>query len=445
MKRKFVFCCSFMILCCFWLISGMSVYAKDVVVVIDPGHGGENLGAEWEDHTEKDMTMVIANAMKEELEKYEGVSVYLTREDDTDLSLQERCDIADAVHADFLFCLHLNMFETHDVYGSEVWIPSKGKNYVKGYQFADIVLGEFEDLGLYIRGIKTRLNDRGGEYYGILRHSEEYGYPCALVEHCHLDHKNDVPFYDSVEDLEKFGVLDATAVAKYFGLSSNVLGVDYSGYELVSVDAPSVSIAQDLSPADFVEFSVDSVVENEGNATLNCSLEADDYDSYVLYYSYSFDGGRTYSELYPLNRETSAEFCVDVPYGIKIDMMARVYNKYDQIAESGVISLGVLKDPNAVQEEESKIEEPSESLVSFELEENELGGGIDRKSETTSTDKVEKNKFSLKQKLLIAGALFFVSVFSVVIAAVVSNQMIKATSRKKRDREKQSGTREELK
>ena len=43
--------------------------SEQVVVVIDPGHGGENLGGEYEDYTEKEMTMVVANAMKEELEK----------------------------------------------------------------------------------------------------------------------------------------------------------------------------------------------------------------------------------------------------------------------------------------------------------------------------------------------------------------------------------------
>lgn len=436
MRRRFELCCSFVVLCCFWLIFRMPVLAKDVVVVIDPGHGGENLGAQWEEHTEKDMTLVIANAMKDELEKYEGVSVYLTREDDTDLSLQQRCDIANELQADFLFCLHLNMFETHEVYGSEVWIPSKGKNYVSGYQFADIVLDEFKDLGLYIRGIKTRLNDRGGEYYGIIRHSEEYGFPCALVEHCHLDHKNDVAYYDSIEDLEKLGVLDATAAAKYFGLSSMELGVDYSGYELLSVDAPSVSIPQDLSPADFVDFSIDSVVKNDTSVTLNASLKAEDYDSYVLYYSYSYDGGRTFSELFPMDRENAVDFNVEVPYGIKIDMMARVYNKYDQIAESELISLGALEDPNALKEEESKVSESVETLVSFELEENELGDVVDRKIEKISAKEEEKSKFTLKQKLIIAGALFFVSVFSVVIAAYVTNQMIKASSRTKRKQEK---------
>ncbi len=62
--------------------------------------------------TEKEMTIVVARAMKEELEQYEGVTVYLTRDGDQELSLDERCEFAERVGADFLFCLHFNMSGT---------------------------------------------------------------------------------------------------------------------------------------------------------------------------------------------------------------------------------------------------------------------------------------------------------------------------------------------
>ena len=60
---------------------------ENIVIMIDPGHGGANLGANPTGYVEKDMTLVTALAMKEELEKYQGVSVYLTRNTDVDLSL----------------------------------------------------------------------------------------------------------------------------------------------------------------------------------------------------------------------------------------------------------------------------------------------------------------------------------------------------------------------
>ena len=79
----------------------------NTVIVIDPGHGGENLGAQVDGYTEKEMTMIVAKAMKKELENYDNVVVYLTRESDQELSLEERAQFAKDRNADFLFCLCL--------------------------------------------------------------------------------------------------------------------------------------------------------------------------------------------------------------------------------------------------------------------------------------------------------------------------------------------------
>ena len=199
----------------------------DIRIVIDPGHGGENLGGEYEDYTEKEMTIIVANAMKEELEKYEGITVYLTRTGDQDLTLEERCEYAKSVDADFLFCLHFNISEYHTLFGAECWVSAFGENYSKGYSFANVEMDMLQELGLYSRGIKTRLNSKGTDYYGIIRHATERDIPCVLIEHCHLDQENDKPFFDHDEKLKAFGRLDAAAVAKYFHLKSEELGVDY--------------------------------------------------------------------------------------------------------------------------------------------------------------------------------------------------------------------------
>ena len=66
-----------------------------------------------------------------------------------------------------------------------------GRYYSEGYAFADIEMEALEKLGLYSRGIKTRLNDTGTDYYGIIRHSVEQELTCVLIEHCHMDHEND--------------------------------------------------------------------------------------------------------------------------------------------------------------------------------------------------------------------------------------------------------------
>ena len=145
---------------------------EQLVVVIDPGHGGEEEGGMYDSFIEKDMTLITAKVMKEELEKYEDVIVYLTREDDRKLSLEERVAFAKEVQADFLFCLHYNLSQDHNtLFGAECWVSAFGRHYSEGYAFADIEIGALEDLGLYSRGVKTRLGKKGTDYYGIIRHA----------------------------------------------------------------------------------------------------------------------------------------------------------------------------------------------------------------------------------------------------------------------------------
>ena len=310
-----------------------------VVIVIDPGHGGENLGAEYEDYTEKDMTLAVAEAMKEELEKYEGVTVYLTRTGDEDLSLDERCAYAESVGADFLFCLHFNMSEQHTLFGAECWVSAFGENYSKGYGFASIEIGMLQDMGLFSRGIKTRLNDKGTDYYGILRHSVERNVPCVLIEHCHLDQAHDQPFYDHDEKLKAFGILDATAAAKYFGLRSETLGVDYSGWPKEEVAVPTTAVSPDRSEPDVC--MIDVTEQNTENGEITVELSAADYDSGMLYYTYSYDNGAHFSELQPWPDSSSdtIRFVMQVPPRVLPQIVVNAYNGYDLYTASNMVSL----------------------------------------------------------------------------------------------------------
>ena len=76
--------------------------AEPIIVVIDPGHGGSNLGTDYLPIPEKTYTMTVALHMKEQLEKYQNVQVYLTHTEDIDMSLKERAEFAASVDADFL-------------------------------------------------------------------------------------------------------------------------------------------------------------------------------------------------------------------------------------------------------------------------------------------------------------------------------------------------------
>lgn len=325
-----------------WYENRMEVVADEpVIVVIDPGHGGENLGAEYENYVEKEMTMIVANAMKEELEKYDGIQVYMTRYGDveTDISLEERSEFAKSVDADFLFCLHFNMSEYHTLFGAECWISAFGESYSRGYSFASVEMELLQELGLYSRGIKTRLNKKGTDYYGIIRTATEREIPCVLIEHCHLDQENDKPFYDYDEKLKAFGRLDATAVAKYFNLRSEQLGVDYSDYQNVDVPIPSSVVKPDSTETDVCMIEVLDQDMETGEVTVQVS--AMDYDSGMLYYAYSYDNGETFSELQKWGDKSqdTITFTMQVPPHIVPQIVVNGYNGYDLYKTSNMISL----------------------------------------------------------------------------------------------------------
>ena len=85
---------------------------RPVVVVIDPGHGGDNNGTRENGVLEKSMTLTVAKAMYQELSKFDNIKVYMTRTEDVDMTLKERAEMAAELGADFLFSLHFNASET---------------------------------------------------------------------------------------------------------------------------------------------------------------------------------------------------------------------------------------------------------------------------------------------------------------------------------------------
>jgi N-acetylmuramoyl-L-alanine amidase len=342
LKRLLLIFSSLLFSAFIWQSGSIQVHAEEpIVVVIDPGHGGENLGAEYEDYTEKDMTMIVADAMKEELEKYEGIQVYMTRYGDieNEMSLEERSEFAASVNADFMFCLHFNMSAEHTLFGSECWVSAFGEEYSKGYSFASVEMELLQDMGLYSRGIKTRLNSKGTDYYGIIRTATERGIPCVLIEHCHLDQENDKPYYDHDEKLKAFGKLDATAVAKYFNLRSETLGVDYSSYENVQIPVPTGVVKPDSTEPDVC--MIDVLEQNMDNGEVTVQVSAMDYDSGMLYYDYSYDNGVTFSERqrWGDKNQDTITFTMKVPPGVVPQIVVNAYNGYDLYTTSNMVSL----------------------------------------------------------------------------------------------------------
>lgn len=396
------FLCCFITLSCFVLWNKLEVAAKDIVVVIDPGHGGENLGADYDGHLEKDMTLSVANAMYDELQKYEGIKVYMTRTSDTGISIQKRAEFAKSVDADFLFCLHFNMSLSHDLFGAEVWLSAFGDCYNKAYPFAELEMKELTSYGLHDRGIKTKLNDKGKDYYGIIRESTNLGIPSVIIEHAHLDHENDAKYVDEDTDLAYFGVLDATAVAKYFGLSSEKLGVDYSADIIQYPEASNKVMKPDTTPPDVVILSATEET-NERNQML-VNITAQDYDSDICYYAFSIDGGETFGPRLAFPKEETITVPVELWKLGDVDLSVVVFNQYDLFTSSN--SIPITYRPRAKQEDDSR----QEAMNSFSDEDMSYDKEKDSKIDDTIDNiydlvefEGEKQEVLSKDQIVIEG------------------------------------------
>lgn len=115
--------------------------SRKKVILIDPGHGGYDGGAEGKSGVkEKDINLSISLKLKDKLLK-EGYEVYMTREEDKSLldegkrtgtkkaqDMENRCKIKEKINPDIFISIHQNHFSQGQYYGSQVWYSTNEKS-----------------------------------------------------------------------------------------------------------------------------------------------------------------------------------------------------------------------------------------------------------------------------------------------------------------------------
>ncbi|MBE6754141.1 MAG: hypothetical protein E7559_07325 [Ruminococcaceae bacterium] len=211
---------------------------KKLVVVLDPGHGGSDVGAANYSAGlyESDLNLAIALACYEELQNYAGIEVYMTHRgidySQGVMSLNDRISFAGEVDADILISLHCNDSDNAAASGAEVYVSHstyKQEYYQDSTELALCFLEQFKNINMRIRGVKTRLSDGHriyyhddgseeiGDYYAVIGGPiKNYGIPGILVEHAFV--KGDSAFLSDNTNLTAFGIADARAIAEFYNL-----------------------------------------------------------------------------------------------------------------------------------------------------------------------------------------------------------------------------------
>ncbi len=98
---------------------------RNVVIAIDPGHGGQDPGATGSNGThEKDITLAVARELKRMIDMQPGMSAVLTRNGDYFIPLKQRYQKARDAKADLFVSIHADAFASGDARGSSVWMLS---------------------------------------------------------------------------------------------------------------------------------------------------------------------------------------------------------------------------------------------------------------------------------------------------------------------------------
>jgi N-acetylmuramoyl-L-alanine amidase len=120
-------------------IAALPTSERKVVVAIDPGHGGEDPGARGATGMrEKDLTLMVARELADQINRQPGMEAFLTRNGDYFIPLKRRYQIAREHNADLFVSIHADAFKNSDAKGSSVWVLSpRGKSSEAARWLAD--------------------------------------------------------------------------------------------------------------------------------------------------------------------------------------------------------------------------------------------------------------------------------------------------------------------
>lgn len=181
-------------------------------VFIGVGHGGSDPGA-VKYVKEADANLTIALELKRLLEAA-GVIVGISRTKDEDDPLTEEIREANAFKPDFAIDVHNNAAGGD---GFEALVQTN--QYAKDSRHAaECIEKHVKAIGQNSRGIKTRLNSQGNDWYGFNR---QVNAPAIIVEGFFVDNAKDAADFDTAAEQKKLAAAYAKGILEHLGVDDN--------------------------------------------------------------------------------------------------------------------------------------------------------------------------------------------------------------------------------
>ncbi len=259
-------------------------------VFLGVGHGGSDPGAVGY-IKEADVNLTMALACRDYLQA-NGVEVRMSRTKDENDPLTEEIKECNAFNPDLAVDIHNNAGGGD---GFEVYHYHKGGT---SKTLAANIEAEVKAIGQNSRGLKTRLNSSGSDYYGFIRCINA---PSIICEGVFVDNKADAAQADTAAEQKAFGVAYAKGILKTLGVTDKG-GNNAGGSKPGNNAGGGTSGTGKIKKDDIVTFtggpvyksSTEAKATTEKNTTSRCKVTAINEKGTHPYHCVSEDGKGVY-------------------------------------------------------------------------------------------------------------------------------------------------------
>lgn len=180
---------------------------KDRIIILDPGHGGKDVGTLSGTVYEKSITLKVSTLVKQKLEAA-GAKVMMTRTSDTFPTLQDRVDFTNNNYGEVFVSIHVNSAGNTSAQGTETYYSiTTGDMYQEDMDLAKFVNDQIvENLNMKNRGIKEQ------KYYVITNTI----IPAILVELGFLSNSEDLAKMTDDQYIELFAASVFKGISQYY-------------------------------------------------------------------------------------------------------------------------------------------------------------------------------------------------------------------------------------
>lgn len=279
----------------------------ELVVALDPGHDSHCGGAHANGLAEEVLTLKVANYCKEELEKYSGVKVLMTRTTaecpnplpgsySSAKDIRKRVQKAVEQGADVIVSFHFNSSGSSGANGAEVIYQNQSYNAEVGLESKELaqkIQDQLKALGLKDRGIYSKDSTDGShdpngikdDYWSLHNEAKALNTPAVLIEHAFLSGNVDAANLKSEAYLKKLGIADAQGIVNRYGLSKEA--------EIPKVSEVKVVNQNEINGTFEVQISGVSPVSNVAEIQVPIWSAENGQDD-IIWYKADYQGNGTY-------------------------------------------------------------------------------------------------------------------------------------------------------